>query len=200
MSKKIGVFGGTFDPPHLGHVALAEIARTQLDLDRLLWMLTPNPPHKKGREITAVQHRLAMVTLTLANLPECEISRIEIDRPGPHFALDTVRLVSKQFPGHLLVYLMGADSLSELPTWHRPDIFISVLSSIGVVQRTGITIDLDGLEKKLPGLRDILQFIDMPAVDISASDIRKRIKMGRSVEDSVLPSVFQYILTHKLYT
>ncbi|MRR31437.1 nicotinic acid mononucleotide adenylyltransferase, partial [bacterium] len=89
MPYLIGLFGGTFDPPHLGHLALAAAARRQLGLDRLLWMLTPDPPHKQGQSITPLAHRLAMVQLTLEDHPEFELSTIEINRPGPHYSLDT---------------------------------------------------------------------------------------------------------------
>ena len=120
MSPLVGIFGGTFSPPHRGHLALAAAARRQLGLERLLWVLTPDPPHKQGQSILPAEHRLAMVRLVLARYPEYELSTIEFDRPGPHYALDTVRILGEQNPQAGLVYLMGGDSLRDLPTWHHP--------------------------------------------------------------------------------
>ena len=99
VPDRIGLFGGTFDPPHLGHLILASEAQTQLELNRLLWMLTPEPPHKQDQFITSIEHRLAMVQLAIADNPAFELSRIELDRPGPHFTVDTIKIVAEQNPG-----------------------------------------------------------------------------------------------------
>src|SRR5512147_2567788 len=96
--ERIGLFGGTFDPPHLGHLILAAEARDQLALTRLLWVLTPTPPHKLHQEITPLEHRLEMIRLAIAGSPEFELSRIEIDRPGPHYTLDTLGLIRAANP------------------------------------------------------------------------------------------------------
>src|SRR5512145_1869540 len=98
MSTRIGLFGGTFDPPHLGHLILASEAQSQLELDRLLWVLTPEPPHKLDQTIATTEHRLAMVRLAIADNEIFELSRIELDRPGPHFTIDTIKLVAEQNP------------------------------------------------------------------------------------------------------
>ena len=90
MSQLLGLFGGTFDPPHIGHLILSAEAHAQLGLDRLLWVLTPNPPHKQGQQITPLEHRLAMTKLAIADNPQFELSTVEMDRPGPHYALDSV--------------------------------------------------------------------------------------------------------------
>ena len=121
MSDNVGIFGGTFDPPHLGHLILASEALDQLGLARLLWVLTPMPPHKLDREITPLDHRLAMLNLALADWPQFQLSTIEIDRPGPHFTLDTVRLARAQHPGASMTLLIGGDSLRDLPSWHCPE-------------------------------------------------------------------------------
>ncbi len=144
--QTIGIFGGTFDPPHIGHLILAAEAHAQLGLDRLLWVLTPDPPHKQDRVITLLEHRLAMVRLALADAPEFELSTVEMDRPGPHYALDTVKIIADQNPGANLVYLMGGDSLRDLPLWHRPADFVKACHFIGVMRRPGDNIYLAGLE------------------------------------------------------
>ena len=117
---KIGVFGGSFDPPHIAHLILAQEACNQLELDRVLWVLTPDPPHKRGRRLTAASTRLAMLQLALQDNTAFLPSRVDIDRPAPQYAVDTLHLLAKEYPHAELVYLMGGDSLRDLPTWRRP--------------------------------------------------------------------------------
>ena len=199
MSPLIGVFGGTFNPPHRGHLALAAAAHRQLGLQRLLWVLTPDPPHKQGQSITPVEHRLAMVRLALAGHPEFELSTVEFDRAGPHYALDTVRILAKQNPGVELVYLMGSDSLRDLPTWHRPADLLAALRLIGVMRRPGDDIALPALEALLPGLAAKVRFVESPALDISARDIRLLVAEGRPFRRLVPAKVYTYIVTNHLY-
>src|SRR6185369_2966540 len=97
-NSRIGLFGGTFDPPHIGHLILASEASHQFNLSKLLWMLTPNPPHKQDQKVTAVEHRSAMAKLSIVDNPLFEFSRIELDRPGPHYTVDTVNLLLKEEP------------------------------------------------------------------------------------------------------
>ena len=199
MSPSIGLFGGTFDPPHIGHLILAAEAQSQLGLDRLLWILTPNPPHKKNQPITPLKHRLAMVRFTLSDAPTFELSTIEIDRPGPHFALDTVTIVANLNPDASLVYIMGGDSLRDLPMWHRPEKLISGLHAIGVMRRPGDSIDLSALEKKIPGVTAKVRFVDAPLLDISAHEIRLRAAEGRPYRYFLPAKVYNYIVKHNLY-
>lgn len=200
MPERIGIFGGTFDPPHLGHQALATHARSQLDLVRLLWMLTPDPPHKRGRRITPVEHRLAMVELALMDMPGCELSRIELDRPGPHYALNTVKLVGVQYPEAELVYLMGGDSLHDLPDWHKPAELLAALRFLAVMRRPGADFDLPALEQVLPGITAKIHFVEAPLLKISGSEIRRRAAFGKPFNEFVLPSVYDYIIDHRLYS
>ena len=198
--RSIGIFGGTFDPPHIGHLILAAEAIYQFHLDRLLWVLTPDPPHKQGRTITPLSHRLAMVKLALAETLEFELSTVEIDRPSPHYAADTVKIIATQNPEAELVYLMGGDSLHDLPAWHQPADFVSACDSIGVLRRPGDDIDLPALEKKLPGLTAKVRFMDAPLLDIAAHDIRERIAMGRPYRFYLPSGVYKYIRKNKLYS
>jgi len=195
----VGIFGGTFDPPHLGHLILAADARAQFGLDRLLWVLTPDPPHKQDLPIASLEHRRAMVALAIGNDPAFEFSTVEIDRPGPHYALDTVNILAKQNPAADLVYLMGGDSLRDLPTWHRPADLVTALRFVGVMHRPGTSFDLPALEKSLPGLSAKIRFIDAPLLDIAARDIRARVAEGRPFRYYLLPGVYQYIIVHNLY-
>ena len=197
--RTIGIFGGTFDPPHLGHLILAAEARAQLGLERLLWVLTPDPPHKQDQSIAPLDHRLEMVKLAIANDPQFEISSVELTRPGPHYALDTVLILAGQNPGMNLVYLMGGDSLSDLPHWHHPADFVSACHLIGVMRRPGDTVELAALEKSLPGLRSKVRFVEAPLLDIAAREIRRRIAEGRPFRYFLPERVYEYIDEHGLY-
>jgi len=199
MSPRIGLFGGTFDPPHIGHLILAAEAQSQLGLDRLLWILTPTPPHKKNQPITPLRHRLAMVRLALADAPAFELSTVEMDRPGPHFALDTVNICAKEDPEASLVYIMGGDSLRDLPMWHRPEELVSTLDAIGVMRRPGDSIDLSALEEIVPGVTAKVRFVDAPLLDISAHEIRRRAAEGRPYRYFLPAKVYNYIVRQNLY-
>jgi nicotinate-nucleotide adenylyltransferase len=199
MTEKIGVFGGTFDPPHLGHLILAAEALDQLKLSRVLWVLTPVPPHKLDQTITALEHRLAMTQLMLDDYPEFELSRVEIDRPGPHYMLDTVMVIKNQFPAAEVLLLMGGDSLRDLRTWHRPKELLSICQGLGVMRRPNDTIDLDELEEILPGISKKVLFVDSPLLEISSRDIRRRVSAGRAFRHYLVSSVFDYIQTQNLY-
>ncbi len=198
--QTIGIFGGTFDPPHLGHLILASEARSQLGLERLLWVLTPDPPHKRGQSIAPLNHRLEMVKLAIADDPQFELSAVEVNRPGPHYALDTVQLLAGQNPGKKLVYLMGGDSLRDLPTWYRPADFVSACDQIGVMRRPGDTLDLEALEKFLPGLTAKVRFVEAPLLDIAAREIRARIAEQRPFRYYLPVQVYDYIDKHGLYS
>lgn len=197
---RLGIFGGTFDPPHVGHLILAAEARDQLALDRVLWVVTPDPPHKTGRRISPLALRLEMVRRALETDADFEISRVEIDRPGPHYSADTVRILGEQHPGAELFYLMGGDSLHDLPTWMRPREFVSRLAGIGVMRRPGDAIDLSALEKLLPGAAEKIRFVDSPLIEISSSGIRQRAAEGRHFRHFLPPGVFAFIEEHGLYT
>jgi nicotinate-nucleotide adenylyltransferase len=197
--QSMGIFGGTFDPPHLGHLILAAEARTQLGLERLLWVLTPDPPHKQGQSITPLAERLEMVRLAIANDPQFEISSVEMNRPGPQYAQDTISLLAAEYPRMKLVYLMGGDSLRTLPTWHRPADFVSACSLIGVMRRPGDTIELATLEESLPGLSAKVRFVEAPLLDIAAREIRARIAEGRPFRYFLPEKVYEFIESHGLY-
>ncbi len=195
---RIGVFGGTFDPPHNGHLRLAEAAQKQLGLDRVLWVLTADPPHKQGSPISPVADRLAMVEAAIAGHPGFAISRVDIDRPGPHWAVDTVRLLQAEYPGAELTYLMGGDSLRDLPTWGRPREFVACCR-LGVMRRPDDRADLAALEPVLPGISARVDWVEAPATEISASDIRRRVRARQSIAGLVPPSVARIITARGLY-
>ncbi len=195
---RIGIFGGTFDPVHVGHLILATESASQLDLDKVLWMVTADPPHK-GEEVQPVEDRLAMVAAAIDADPLFEISRIEVDRPGPHRAVDTMRQLHTENPGDTLVYLMGGDSLEDLPGWYHPREFLDTCDVIGVLRRPGHIIDLHKLERALPGVTAKVHFIDSPLIDISSTQLRQAIADGKPFRYSLPPDVYQYILMTGLY-
>jgi nicotinate-nucleotide adenylyltransferase len=196
---RIGVFGGTFDPPHLGHQILAVEALDQAGLDRVLWVLTPDPPHKQGMQISPVNHRLTMTQMMVDCHPKFGLSDIEFKRPGPHYALDTMLVLHEQNPGDELYYIIGGDSLRDLPTWHKPVEFISACDQIIVMQRPGFRPDLSFLYQNYPEIKKRLNFLDVPLIEISGKNIRQRAKVGRAFWQFVIPSVYEYIATHDLY-
>jgi nicotinate-nucleotide adenylyltransferase len=197
--QRIGLFGGTFDPPHLAHLLLASEAAYQFELARALWVLTPNPPHKDNDPITALAHRLAMLELAIADNPVFELSRLELDRPGPHYSLDTIKLLAAQEPDAEITLLIGGDSLNDLPTWRSPSDLLAAVRQIGVMRRPGDSVDLSALEEKLPGLSDKVKFVDTLLQDISSTEIRRRVRSGEPYRYYVLPAVYEYILEHRLY-
>jgi nicotinate-nucleotide adenylyltransferase len=196
---RIGVFGGTFDPPHLGHLILAEECRTQLELDKLLWVVTNQPPHKQGVEISPVEKRVKLVLMTIAGNPSFELSRVDLDRPGPHYALDTVLLLRKEFSDAELFYLMGGDSLHDLPIWHRPQDFLAACDGIGVMKRHDDQVDLKKLEKILPGISHKVHLVEAPILEISSHQIRQRIKCGKGYRYYLPEAVFRAIEELNLY-
>jgi nicotinate-nucleotide adenylyltransferase len=196
---RIGVFGGTFDPPHLGHLGLASAAWMQLELDQVHWVLTPNPPHKQGRQITPLELRLELLQAALGDYAQFRLSRVDIDRPAPHFAADTMEILRQAEPQVAWIYLMGGDSLRDLPTWHSPQRFLAACSGLGVLRRPGAQIDLDALEAVLPGVQAKIQWVDAPQVELSASRIRQLISSGGSYRAYVAPAVYALIQQHQLY-
>ena len=199
MAESVGVFGGTFDPPHLGHLILAAEALNQLKLSRVLWVLTPNPPHKSDRPITPLHHRMEMLRRAIELAPGFELSTIEVDRPGPHYTLDTLDLLQIRNPSTRFVLLIGGDSLQNLPTWYHPEELIAAAYAFGVMRRPGDEIDTETLEKTLPGLKNKLRFIETPQLEISSSTIRERIANGGHYRFYLPAGVYDYIRKNLLY-
>ena len=196
---RTGIFGGTFDPPHLSHLILAEEAMHQMDLERLLFVLTPDPPHKQDQLITSSAERLLMLEAAIGDNNKFEISRVEINRPGPHYSVDTVRLLQKEFPTALLIYLMGGDTLGFLPGWSRPEEFIKACYQIGVMRRPDDKVDLAAIELELPGVSEKVQFIEAPLLEIASHQIRRRVAEGRPYRYYVSPAVVEVIKDRGIY-
>jgi nicotinate-nucleotide adenylyltransferase len=197
-SPRVGIFGGTFDPPHIGHLILAQSALTAFGLSRVLFVLSGDPPHKRGQVVSPVEHRLAMLTLAIANNPQFELSRIEIDRPGPYYTYETLGLLRDQLPGQALIFLLGADSLIDLPTWNHPDEIVR-MATLGVMQRPGQRLYNDVIYERFPEAEGRILMMEAPEIGIAARTLRRMIANGISIRYQVPDPIIDYIRAHRLY-
>ena len=199
LIRRLGILGGTFDPIHHGHLLAAEEARHQLALDRILFVPAGIPPHKPARPISSADHRVRMVELAIAGKSHFALSRVDVDRPDPSYTVDTLELLRAEWgAGPRFFFIEGADSLSDIACWYRPRRLIE-LCELAVVARPGFEIDLALLEIQLPGLTDRLHWVNMPLLEISSSDLRARVRAGRSISYLVPRDVEAYIRQHGLY-
>lgn len=196
---KLGVFGGTFDPPHIAHLILASECGFQLGLERVLWVLTPNSPHKQEISSTATSERLKLVQAAIAGNPHFVLSRVEVDLPPPQYTSVTMQVLAATHPHDQLIYLMGGDSLRDLPTWHKPEEFLEACHGVGVMRRPGDELDLVSLENILPGISRKVRFVDAPLLEISASDIRRKIASGHPYRYYLPSDVYSLIRENGIY-
>lgn len=197
--ERIGIFGGTFNPPHIGHLILAETAADNLELDRVYFVPAAQPPHKIGMPRAPVEDRVEMVKMAITGNERFQLSRRDVDRPGPHYAVDMLQLFKDEYPGADLFFLMGSDSLRDLLSWHEPHRILE-LSQLVVMQRPAMYPDLASLTRVLPGLLGCLHFLDAPEIEVSSTQIVRLLKQGRSVRYRVPPDVLTYLVDKELYT
>jgi nicotinate-nucleotide adenylyltransferase len=200
MGDLIGVLGGTFDPPHLAHLLLADEARYVLGLNKILWVVTAQPPHKENQSISSVDHRVAMVKLVTDAEPAFEFSPADLERPPPHYAHGTMEWLRMRHTDAKFAYLMGEDSLRDLPDWNLPQRFVDSCDCIGVMKRLAVEYEVAQLEEELPGLGDKLVFLGVPPIMISGREIRRRVHDGRPYRYFIPPAVSDYLLEHGLYS
>jgi nicotinate-nucleotide adenylyltransferase len=198
QSGRLGVFGGTFDPIHLGHLIVAEELAYQLKLDQVLFLLASRPPHKTDWEISSDADRLVMLELGLAGNSRFAVSRADIERPGLSFTADSLTVLQQQFPDQCLYFLMGQDSLRDFPTWHDPN-RIARQALLGVAMRPGVEINVEAIVRQVPEARDRIILVNVPLIDISARDIRQRIREGRPIRYQVPREVERYIVERRLH-
>lgn len=192
----IGLMGGTFDPIHFGHLAIAEEAREALALDRILFVPAGEPPHKPRSEVTPVEHRVAMVELAIADNPAFELSRIEVDRPGPSYTVDTVEGLSADAE---ITVILSAETFADLPGWHEPERLFDA-AHVAVVPRAGYRApDPAWLSATFPGREGRVAYLEGPLLGLSSTDIRARVAAGRSIRYLVPDAVGAYIAANDLY-
>lgn len=196
--ERIGIFGGTFDPIHTGHLLLASELCFALRLDRVLFMVARTPPHKRGQEISADIDRVAMVEAAIEGDPRFAVSRVELERPGPSYTADTLAYLSDQWPSVSLVFLMGEDSLRDLSSWHEPHRILAA-AELGVAARPGVDVDLSDVYAGLPAAVGRIHLVPTPEIDLSSSDIRRRVAEGCPIRYHVPESVERYIRNRGLY-
>lgn len=193
-----GIFGGTFDPPHVGHLLLAERVSEALTLDQLLWMPVAQSPFKQGKATSSVAHRMAMIAAAIGDNPRFAVSDLDTRGKAPHYTVDLLRTLHALWPDDNLVFVMGGDMLNSFDRWHQPDEILD-LATIAAVPRPGEPLDVARLGDALPTLPARLTIIPMPLIDISSTDIRKRVAEGQSVRYMLPNAVGQYIRDTGLY-
>ena len=196
--KRLGILGGTFDPPHLGHLWLAEAAQDQLKLDCVVFLPVGQPVHKERRQITAVSHRLTMVETAIADNDNFLLDDLDANRPPPHTTISVLPLIQAKYQPENAWLIAGSDSLQQLPTWEQPQKLIE-LCQLAVLPRRGIVFDWSQLEQHIPGIRRSVDLLIGPTMDISATSIREWARNGRSLRYLVPQAVYNYIQRHNLY-
>jgi nicotinate-nucleotide adenylyltransferase len=193
----IGVMGGTFDPIHVGHLAIAEEAREALSLDLVLFVPAGQPPHKPAGAVTPVEHRFAMVELAIADNRAFGLSRVEVERPGPSYTIDTVEALARDTDD--LVLILSAETFAELPSWHEPERLFDA-ARMAVVPREGYPApDPAWLAEAFPGRAERVDYLEGPRLGLSSTAIRARVAAGRSIRYLVPDMVEAYILDKQLY-
>ena len=197
---KLGVLGGTFDPPHVGHLRLAEVAIEHLGLDKLLFVPAGEPWRKADQSISGAEHRLAMTRLAVDSLPRIEVSTLELERPGPSYSVDTLgELLARYGPETELFLVMGQDALLDLPNWKEPHRIAALAWPAVALRSPGRDFDMTELEKAIPGISRRLVILPMSFVDVSGTAIREWARKGVSLDGLVPPPVEAYIKEHGLY-
>jgi nicotinate-nucleotide adenylyltransferase len=199
--RRLGIMGGSFDPIHLAHLIMADTVREALRLDLVLFLPTGVQPLKSGQPVTPAEHRVAMVELAIRDNPAFALSRAEVDRPGPSYTVDTLRRLRQEWGGSDTAdiwFIIGTDALAQLPKWNDPR-GVLAQARLAVVRRPGPTPDLELLAAQLPQLKTALDWVDGPLIDISATDLRRRVAMGLSIKYRVPEAVREYIEANGLY-
>ena len=194
---KIGVFGGTFDPIHLGHVALAERAQSELSLDRVIFVPAGKTEEKATRGTMDAAKRLEMIRLAIGGKSGFEISTIETDRKGISYTAETLAALAASYQGAKLFFILGEDTLEDFPRWHQPRRILE-LAQLAVARRTGAGTEA-GVDWQMVAKVGRLQWIEMPLIQISSTEVRRLIASGEPVDALVPPLVAEYIRQQGLY-
>lgn len=205
LPKRIGILGGTFDPIHYGHLVIAQEAAARLDLDQVLFIPTGHPPHKVDERVSPGHHRLTMVELAIADDPRFALSRVELERTGPSYTVDTLVDLhsSMDIQGARAWFLIiGGDMLADLPQWRDPRGIVAQVAGIAAMYRPGFVIAADqiaALEVQVPGLRGVLKPIEAPQIAVSSTMLRARVAAGLPIRYLTPDPVVAYIAAQGLY-
>lgn len=195
----VGILGGTFDPIHLGHLALAEGAMHLAGLSRVFFVPNSQPPHKAGQSVTPAHHRAAMVRLAIADNPRFGFLSIELDRQGPSYTIDTVRALQAQHPEWRFAFIVGMDSLLEITTWRQYDELLRLIDLL-VATRPGYPrAEGEAMLARLGPLAARIRLLEIPGVAVSSSDLRQMALRGYPLRYLVPEPVLRYIAEHRLY-
>ena len=199
---RIGIFGGTFDPPHLGHLILAERCREAAGLDKVWFVPSFQPPHKLERTMSRFEARCDMVALAAIGQPAFKVERIESELPPPSYTAETLSELKRRHPPHDFHLIVGGDSLADLPIWYHPERIVAQAGLIAVARPGVILPTANELAQKIkvPESEIRLQVIESPLVDLSSTEIRRRVAEGRSIRFLVPRSVEEFIREKRLYS
>jgi nicotinate-nucleotide adenylyltransferase len=198
LAVRTGVLGGTFDPLHIGHLILAEEARRMLALDRVMFVPAGDPWRKRSRQVSPARYRAEMVRRAIADNPAFEVSNIEVERSGPSYTADTLESLRREIGD--LWFIMGVDALLDLPNWKDPQRIIAA-ARLAVATRPGWErVNVADLERQIPGLIARLEPVDMPMIQVSSSDLRRRVADGESIRYLVPSEVERYLREEGLYS
>jgi nicotinate-nucleotide adenylyltransferase len=196
---RLGILGGTFNPPHIGHLLCASEAHAQLGLDRVVLMPVLEPPHKEAREDPGVEHRLELCRRAVADDDRLEVSRLEADRPGRSFTVATLQELHDREPEQELTFIVGGDMARTLPSWREPERLLE-LATLAVAEREGAGREEIAAALSPLGRAERVVYFDMPPVGVSSSMVRERVRAGQSIRYLVPDRVAAYIFEHGLYS
>ena len=198
--QRIGIMGGTFDPIHNAHLMIAEAVRESFQLDRVLFIPAAQPPHKQGRMLASAYHRLMMVQLAVSSNPSFQVSRQELQRPGPSYSLLTLQELQDQYgPQAEFYFITDSDTINELHTWYHTEELLQRCHFVGTT-RPGTPVDMTELEQRFGQLaQDKIHLLTVPRLEISSTAIRQRLRTGRSVRYLIPQAVGDYIKKEGLY-
>jgi nicotinate-nucleotide adenylyltransferase len=195
---RVGILGGAFNPPHIGHLVCAQEALVQLELDKVVFMPFGQPPHRELEDDPGPEARLELVELAVGEDSRFEMSRLEVDRSGPSYTADTLRELRDKSPDEELFLVLGGDQAAALPRWHEPETVLS-LATVAVVERSNWSRNAIGITVgRMPGAERI-RYLDMPIIQVSSSAIRRRVRSGQPIRYLVPDSVADHIEAKGLY-
>ena len=194
-----GLLGGTFDPPHVGHLQIAEEARRKLRLDEVVFIPAGQPWVKAALKVSPAGQRLEMIKLATADKPYFSVNDLEVRRPGPSYTWETLRELRSRYPGDVLYFILGWDNLSSLPSWHHPDRIVKASCLVAVPRVGSPPPDLYKLDELVPGLAAHTVILTAPQIDVSATAIRERVRLGEPIDHLVPEPVAGYIARNNLY-